>query len=334
MEFPVRRVVRTGRSLMVCGLVAAMPIDAHAQEHHENLKVLPADITRDELSEIMLDNLRGLGLRRLAGEGCLFCHEGDLETPRSEWDYASDAKPMKQKARVMMAMVRAINEEHLPQLEQRVDADLKVTCATCHAGRTDPRPLPTVLLATYESGGIDSVRTRYRRLRARYYGSDAYDFRVGALIGVAVRMADQGGIDDAIALAALNADVYPDRPSSQRAWVQLRLERTIDTNGVDAALRELNELEGDLRRGVMSPGLLNDLGWRLMRSDREPQAVAILEANYEKFPDQYIPLESMAFVWSETEPERAFDILEAWLEKHPDHSRARRLLVNLRGANN
>lgn len=45
----------------------------------------------------MLDNLRGLGLPRLAGKGCLECHEGDLDTPRSEWDYASDAKPLRRR---------------------------------------------------------------------------------------------------------------------------------------------------------------------------------------------------------------------------------------------
>jgi tetratricopeptide (TPR) repeat protein len=328
MMSAVRCLVRA----MACGFLVVSPSEAQAQNNYENLKVLPADISRRELGDIMLANLSGLGLPRLAGEGCLFCHEGDLETPRREWDYASDAKPMKAKARVMLAMVRAINDEYLPQLESRVDADLRVTCETCHAGRTDPRPLPTVLWAAYEAGGMDSVETRYRVLRDRYFGGDAYDFRVGVLVGVAVRMANQGAIDDAIALAALNAEVYPDVPSSQRAWVQLRLERTVDAEGIGPALRELDELESGLRPDVLSPGLLNNLGWRLMRSDREDQAVALFEANYERFPDDYLPIESMAFIWSDSDrPERAFEILEEWLQKHPDHDRARQLLVNLRG---
>ena len=51
-------------------------------------------------------------------------------------------------------------------------------------------------------------------------------------LGVAVRMADAGAIDDAIALTAKNAEANPDAPSARQAWVQLRLERTIDTAGV------------------------------------------------------------------------------------------------------
>ncbi len=52
----------------------------------ENLQVLPQNISLDDLGEIMPGNLRGLGLRRLAGEGCLFCHVGDMEQPRDTWD--------------------------------------------------------------------------------------------------------------------------------------------------------------------------------------------------------------------------------------------------------
>ncbi len=79
---------------------AARPTGAQdANPRYTNLQVLPSDISDAELGQIMLDNLSGLGLQRRAGEGCLYCHAGSLDVPRNEWDYASDEKPAKEKAR-------------------------------------------------------------------------------------------------------------------------------------------------------------------------------------------------------------------------------------------
>ena len=329
-HLPTREHVLATLTLIVVLTVTAEV--AYAQPPYENLQVLPKDITRSQLNEVMLGNLRGLGLPRLAGEGCLYCHVGDLERPRTEWDYASDAKPMKEKARVMLAMVAAINDDYLGALDNRLDEGFTVTCATCHAGRTDPRPLPSVLWAAYESGGIDSATTRYRELRERYFGSDAYDFRVSVLPAIAMRMANSGTIDDAITLAALNVEANPGAASAEAAWAVFRMERTIDAAGVDAALAELTRMESEISPEAMAPGLLDGLGWRLWRSERQPQAIAIIEANYARFPDEYVPNESLAFVLSDQgEQERAEAILQRWLEKHPDHDRARQLLINLRG---
>ena len=70
---------------------------------YTNLQVLSGDWS--ELEEVMLGNLRGLGLRRTGGEGCLHCHVGSMQTPMETWDYASDAKRNKRSAREMMRMV-------------------------------------------------------------------------------------------------------------------------------------------------------------------------------------------------------------------------------------
>ncbi len=310
----------------------ALPVLAQDRDAgFENLKVLPPNITQNDLGEVMLGNLRGLGLRRLAGEGCLFCHVGDMDQPRDSWDYASDDKPTKRKARVMMAMVQAINQDHLVNLETRIDSSFRVTCNTCHAGRTDPRPLPTVLWAAYEAGGVDSTQSRYRALRNRYFGSDAYDFRIGVLSSLATRMADGGAFDDAIAMAAINVEVFPNEAAAKRVWVRYRLERTINASGVEAALNELDRMEPELAEGVASPSILDAVGWRLFRKDRKEEATAVLSRNLEKFPEEYIPNESMAFILNERgEKEPALRILEQWLDKHPDHDRARNLLINLR----
>lgn len=321
-------------SLLTAALLLLLPAAGSAaageEKRYRNLQVLPPDISRDELGDLMLANLSGLGLPRLAGEGCLFCHVGDLEVPRGEWDYASDDKPMKRKARLMMAMVRAINEQFMGKLPDRLDPALRVSCATCHAGRTDPRPLPDVLWAAWEAGGVESAIGSYRELRERYFGSDAYDFRVGVLPGVALRLADRGAIDDAIALAAVNAEVHPGEPYAAQVWVALQLERTLDARDVEAALAELAAMEPTLPPGVVTPELLDGLAWRLNRTGREPQGHALIDANFQRFPGEYRAIESKAFVLAGSgHKAEALALLERWLEANPEHARARRLLVNL-----
>ena len=81
-------------------VVAVPPIGGVAQEapQYQNLQVLPENISRSELTDIMLTNLSGLGLPRRANRGCLFCHVGSMDVPASEWDWASDENPMKLKA--------------------------------------------------------------------------------------------------------------------------------------------------------------------------------------------------------------------------------------------
>jgi hypothetical protein len=297
-----------------------------------NLRVLPRDISRDQLNDAMLDNLLGLGLPRLQGEGCLYCHVGNMEQPRSQWDYASDDKPMKLKARAMMAMVQAINTDFLARLATRIDTGYRVTCQTCHAGRSDPRPLPTVIKAAFAAGGIDSAGATYRALRARYFGRDAYDFRIGALGAVAQELADRGEYDGAVALAALERDAYPDSSLARRSWLRLMMERTLNRDGMDAALAELDRMRPQLGAGVLTPSLLDILGWRVFRQGRQTDALVIIRRNHANYPEEYIPTESLAFMLDETgDRAGALRLLEQWLERHPDHQRARRLLINLRG---
>ncbi len=60
------------------------------------------------------------------GQGCGFCHAGD--------DYASDAKPQKRVARVMLRMVRHVNASW----QNHVGGAGGVTCYTCHRGQPVP----------------------------------------------------------------------------------------------------------------------------------------------------------------------------------------------------
>jgi len=320
--------MRSFRYILTVGFVTFSTLGVANTQEYENLQVLPQDVSQDELSRAMLENLRGLGLPRRQSEGCLHCHVGDMERPSDNWDWASDAKPAKVKARAMMVMVNEINREHLAKLEARVDPAVTVRCYTCHAGRTDPRALEDVLRAAYREGGIDNAVTRYRELRERYFGGDAYDFRVGVLAGVAFELAGSGAFDDAIALATLNADVNPSVPDARRIWMQLRLARTAQQSGIEGALAAFDQMRAS--EGV-EPALLDGLGWRLYRQDQQEEALAVFRHNHQQFPDEYIPNESLAdALWLQGERETAIQMFEAWLELHPDHAMAQRRLATLR----
>jgi cytochrome c553 len=66
----------------------------------------------------------GLGLADKGG--CNFCHE---------MDRSSDAKPEKVMARMMLGMVKEINDAFK-------DGKVHVTCFTCHRGSTEPLTAP------------------------------------------------------------------------------------------------------------------------------------------------------------------------------------------------
>jgi hypothetical protein len=94
-----------------------------------NIKVLPKDITGDQVIQQMRQYAGDLGVE------CEFCHYRNPETKRN--DFASDANPVKEKARVMIKMTADINTKYLAQLSSRMSTD-PVTCGTCHRGSAMP----------------------------------------------------------------------------------------------------------------------------------------------------------------------------------------------------
>src|ERR1700760_3148505 len=121
------------RTLSLMAALAVVTSAALAQTpapaaHHDmgppkNIKVFPKDMTSDQIHEVMHHWTGELGV------GCTYCHAKDASTGKT--DFASDANPVKDRARVMLKMTMAINKEYLTQL-----ADPKpghdVECATCH----------------------------------------------------------------------------------------------------------------------------------------------------------------------------------------------------------
>ena len=93
-----------------------------------NLKVLPKDTTGDQINVIMHGYERDLGVE------CEFCHARNPETKRN--DFASDANPKKDKARVMIKMTETINTQFVSQVNPKPENP--VTCGTCHRGVPQP----------------------------------------------------------------------------------------------------------------------------------------------------------------------------------------------------
>ncbi len=102
--------------------------------HHEmpkptNLQVLPKDISSQDLMATMHQFTGSLGVH------CTFCHAENAQTHRP--DFASDAKPEKSAARIMIQMTQNINAKYLAQLPDHGEM-MKVGCGTCHRGQSTP----------------------------------------------------------------------------------------------------------------------------------------------------------------------------------------------------
>ena len=321
---------------LACALVATWPpTGGVAQEAptYQNLQVLPENISRSELTDIMLANLSGLGLPRRANRGCLFCHVGSMDVPASEWDWASDENPMKLKARVMMGMVQEINGTHLSALASRSEPGIEVGCYTCHAGRTNPIPLSNVLIAEFESGGSDGLEALYRRLRARYYEADAYDFRVATLASVARQLFDMNEIEAAANVHELNIE-YSDNAAAHGGLIQLRMVQALQSDGIEGMVARYHALKDEHPASAFRPLLLDRVAWALFRGGQEEAGFALFELNYEEHPEAYVANEDLAWGSELTgDHVRATALAERWVAGHPDHESGRRLLDDLRARN-
>jgi len=100
-----------------------------------NLKVLPKNLTGEQVRQIMHEWSGGLGVR------CSTCHGADptKKTPdgKPQLNYADDSKEEKRTARVMYQMLEDINVKYVSKVP---NSDMPVTCGTCHRGSLDPEP--------------------------------------------------------------------------------------------------------------------------------------------------------------------------------------------------
>ena len=172
-------------------------------EEPENLQVLDDDITGAGLGQVMRGFATSLGVR------CEHCHVGE-GMDLTKFDFAADDKTAKRKARLMLKMVAALNDNYLSQLsdiEARTQPELQVGCITCHRGRPRPVMLGDVLLQKLESDGFDATIAEYRDLRERHYGGFSYDFSAGVLTGLGEQLSNAGDHESAIGLIELEIEM-------------------------------------------------------------------------------------------------------------------------------
>ena len=122
-------------SLLLCtlvflGVAATQPPQG---EPKRNLKVLPKDISHDDLDKIMHGFNDALGVK------CNFCHAAlPAEAgARPKLDFASDEKPEKNFAREMLKMSMKLNKKYFDDKKDDSGTPL-VTCMTCHNGKAHP----------------------------------------------------------------------------------------------------------------------------------------------------------------------------------------------------
>jgi len=168
-----------------------------------NLKVLPHDITKDDLMSVMKSFTSSLGVR------CDFCHVGEAGQPLSTFNFVSDEKNNKKKARIMYNMVQDINNDYLSELSQFSKHIIQVECVTCHRGAMEPESLEDILYEAVEDKGINEAISTYHQLYEKYYGGFAFDFRDHSLVSLSEMLCENNMFDEAIVFDSLNIKMYP-----------------------------------------------------------------------------------------------------------------------------
>ena len=107
----------------------------HPHSPPTNLKVLPRNLTGDQVHEIME------GWEAALGVHCGACHTADPKNMgpngRPRLNYADDSKPEKATARLMYTMTEDINRNYVSKVP---NSEVPVTCGTCHRGHLGPEP--------------------------------------------------------------------------------------------------------------------------------------------------------------------------------------------------
>jgi hypothetical protein len=174
-------------------LLAVTPVVAQVPDKFTNLKVLPKDISKNDLQATMRRFAFALNVR------CPFCH---VQKADMKMDFPADDKDQKKTARVMLQMVATINGDYVSKIGK--PSPVQVECATCHHGLTQPRTLNAVLAEAIEKQGIDDAIKQYHDLRSQYYGTGQYDFGETPLNQLAESLLAKGKNKEAVAIMEMN----------------------------------------------------------------------------------------------------------------------------------
>src|SRR5262249_13436711 len=108
-----------------------------------------------------------------------------------------------------------------------------------------------VLIETISKQGTPAAIEQYRDLRTRFYGKSAYDFSEQTLLTLSQRVANARP-DDAIALAKLNIEFYPNSSASYAAVAYAYTRKPDDAHAIEA-LEKAVELDpnNNIARGQL-----------------------------------------------------------------------------------
>ena len=210
------------------------------QPEPKNLKVLPKNMTRREVIEVMRGFSRGLGVR------CTECHVSKVEGSDrpDDMDYAADKKAQKETARKMLKMVASINDQ-ISKMELK-DVP-QVGCVTCHHGVKRPETLAAIMTKYIDKDSLDTAIQTYRDLRKDYYGSGAYDFSSETLNGVAQGVAEKKkDFPGAIKLLQTNLEFYPNDADTYATLGSVQIASGDKTAGM-ASLEKALQIDPDNR---------------------------------------------------------------------------------------
>ena len=114
---------------VVLGIAGSKPPQ---EQPKRNLKVLPKNISHDDLDAIMD------GFKAALNVKCDYCHAPRKDDPK-KLDFASDEKPEKDIARGMLRMTSKINKKFFKDNKNEAgQAVPAITCMTCHRGKEHP----------------------------------------------------------------------------------------------------------------------------------------------------------------------------------------------------
>jgi hypothetical protein len=128
-------------------LVTLISAGLPSQTKFKNLKILPKNISENELDKIMDNYKMALGV------DCGYCHA--KEQKGDDLDFASDKKPEKQIARKMMTMTKDINIKYF-SFNGKAGTVQAVSCITCH--REKPRPeIDSIVSSKKNDEGLGTI---------------------------------------------------------------------------------------------------------------------------------------------------------------------------------
>ncbi len=114
------------------GILSFQTIQQPQPRKLQNIKVLPADWTYQQVDHLMDQYKADMGVK------CNYCHAPSKDNPR-KMDMASDENPKKDISRDMIRMTVELNQKYISLIPHADTVKVQaVTCNTCHRGAAKP----------------------------------------------------------------------------------------------------------------------------------------------------------------------------------------------------